>query len=546
MKTKDGESIYPYTPIYQGFQSMETKDGESIYPYTPMFFDIIGLRYLYAYNKQTQSYNIPDVNSGDNTYHITGPVNFTIFDTGGIDTIDFSTLDLDSTIDLDGVLSYIGTDEINYDDGEFYTGFIVGIYWLNSPIENVNAGSGDDTITCNVAVNIIYCGPGSDTVNAIGIGDSVYGGAGNDLFIISDAGFALIDGGSGSDTMSWGESTAVNGQELTLTTGGATNIENIYGTSATETIKGDDNDNILRGGLGGADTIYGYAGNDSLYGHGQDGDDPNDSNYTDAKTLYGGAGNDNLYGGYGDDTLDGGTGIDTLTGGNGIDTFVIRAGDGSTLLAQANVITDFTDGTDRIGLDNNLTFSELTIEQGTSGYINHTLVRITETGEYLLVIQNTTASDITELDFITVSELTNSTSANAADDSTDDDADSPTTPSDDDDTPVTPTNDDPQPELPDLSLFVNDFALGSITLPETVVTMEDSTLPDLSDLAGLLGEQTESLALDFDQVDTDSPVLASIESIKPVALDWTAQMDPFIDNDWNPIIEEWYYTAEFV
>ena len=32
--------------------------------------------------------------------------------------------------------------------------------------------------------------------------------------------------------------------------------------------------------------------------------------------------------------------------------------------------------------------------------------------------------------------------------------------------------------------------------------------------------------------------------IKPVALDWTAQMDPFIDSDWNPIIEEWYYTAE--
>ena len=229
-----------------GLQSMVTKDGDDIYPYTPMFLDILGLRYLYAYNEQTQSYNIPDVNSGDDTYYITGPVDFTIFDTGGIDTIDFSTLDLDSTINLDDVLSYIGTDEINYDDGEFYTGFIVGIYWLNSPIENVNAGGGDDTITCNVAVNVIYCGPGSDTVNAIGIGDSVYGGAGNDLFIISDAGFTLIDGGGGNDTMSWEESTAVNGQELTLTTGGATNFENIYGTSATETIKGDDNNNILR------------------------------------------------------------------------------------------------------------------------------------------------------------------------------------------------------------------------------------------------------------------------------------------------------------
>ncbi|MCS5581086.1 MAG: matrixin family metalloprotease, partial [Gammaproteobacteria bacterium] len=315
-----------------GLQSMVTKDGEDFYPYTPMYFDILGLRYLYAYNEQTQSYNIPDVNSGDDTYTISGPVVFTIFDTGGIDTIDFSTMDLDATIDLDSVLSYIGTDEINYDDGEFYTGFIVGIYWLNSPIENVNAGSGDDTITCNDVANLINCGPGADTVQMIGIGDTVNGDAGNDLFIIGDTGFTSIDGGEGNDTMSWSASTGVDGQELTLTTGGAVNFENIYGTSATETIKGDANNNILKGGRGGSDIIYGYEGNDNLYGHGIDDDDPNDSDYSDAKTLYGGAGNDNLYGSYGDDTLDGGTGTDTLTGGNGIDTFVIRAGDGSSLI----------------------------------------------------------------------------------------------------------------------------------------------------------------------------------------------------------------------
>ena len=530
-----------------GLQSMETKDGDDIYPYTPMFLDILGLRYLYAYNEQTQSYNIPDVNSGDDTYYITGPVDFTIFDTGGIDTIDFSTMDLDSTINLDDVLSYIGTDEINYDDGEFYTGFIVGIYWLNSPIENVNAGGGDDTITCNVAVNVIYCGPGSDTVNAIGIGDSVYGGAGNDLFIISDAGFTLIDGGGGNDTMSWEESTAVNGQELTLTTGGATNFENIYGTSATETIKGDDNDNILRGGPGGADTIYGYAGNDNLYGHGQDGDDPNDSNYTDAKTLYGGAGNDVLYGGYGDDTLDGGTGTDALTGGNGIDIFVIRTGDGSTLLTQANVISDFTDGTDLIGLDNNLAFNELTIEQGTLDFANHTLVKVTATDEYLLIIENTTASDITDLDFISMDTSSASTNSIPTDRTDDTDSDNPTTPNDDA-TPIIPTDDDPLPDidLPDLSFFVNGFDLSTLVLPETVTFIEDSVPPDLSDLIGLLGDQGESLALDFDQIDTDAPVIASIETVKPVIVDWTSHPDPFIDSDWDVIIEELYNTAEFV
>ena len=100
--------------------------------------------------------------------------------------------------------------------------------------------------------------------------------------------------------------------------------------------------------------------------------------------------------------------------------------------------------------------------------------------------------------------------------------------------------------LPGWSLLVEEFDLGLITLPETVVTMEDSTLPDLSDLAGLLGDQTESLALDFDQIDTDAPVIASIETVKPVIVDWTSHPDPFIDSDWDVIIEELYNTAEFV
>jgi Ca2+-binding RTX toxin-like protein len=524
-----------------GLQSMVTKDGEDFYPYTPMYFDILGLRYLYAYNEQTQSYEIPDVNSGNDTYTISGPVVFTIFDTGGIDTIDFSTMDLNATIDLDGILSYIGTDEINYDDGEFYTGFIVGIYWLNSPIENVNAGSGDDTITCNDVANLINCGPGADTVQIIGIGDTVNGDAGNDLFIIGDIGFTSIDGGEGNDTMSWSESAAVDGQELTLTTGGAVNFENIYGTSATETIKGDANNNILKGGRGGNDIIYGYEGNDNLYGHGIDEDDPNDSNYADSKTLYGGAGSDLLYGGYGDDTLDGGTGIDFLTGGGGNDIFVIRTGDGSDLIAEADIVTDFSDGTDLIGLDNNLTFSELTIEQGTGSNASDTLISVTATGEYLLILQNTTASDITDLDFTDVDVSASSRNAANKDDTTKD-GNSIIPPEtdiidDDDNTP-------PDIDLPDWSLFVESLDLDSIILPETVVASEDIILPDLSDLMGLLGDQGDSLALDFDAVDSGDPVVAVVETVKPVIIDWISHPDPFIDTDWNSIIEELFYTSE--
>jgi hypothetical protein len=219
-----------------------------------------------------------------------------------------------------------------------------------------------------------------------------------------------------------------------------------------------------------------------------------------------------------DDVIDSGGGSDTIDGGTGDDTLLLFA--------------------DKADFDITVSGDTVTLLGNSSESLAYVY--------WLYTITMTNVETIMFADqIVPVSELTNSASANAFDNSTDDDADSPTTPSDDNDTPVTPTNDDPLPELPDLSLFVNDFALGSITLPETVVSMEDSIQPDLSDLIGLLDDHGESLALDFDLVDTDAPVVASVESVKPVIVDWTSHPNPFINSDWNPIIEELYYTAEF-
>jgi len=242
------------------------------------------------------------------------------------------------------------------------------------------------------------------------VGDSIDMGAGDDTVSIMATGIegtptianldlAKLDGGAGNDTLKFEESGS-NTTELTLTTGGSTNFENIIGTGGAETIKGDANANKLEG-KGANDTLYGYAGNDTL-----EGDGGND-------TLYGGNDNDTLKGEAGDDTLDGGTGTDTLTGGNGTDTFVIRSGDGSTI-ADANVITDFTDGTDVIGMEN-IVYDDLTIAQGSGTYASHTLVSATATGEYLLIIQNATASNITAADFSNTSteaQTLNGTSGN--------------------------------------------------------------------------------------------------------------------------------------
>ncbi len=84
---------------------------------------------------------------------------------------------------------------------------------------------------------------------------------------------------------------------------------------------------------------------------------------------------------------------------------------------------------------------------------------------------------------------------------------------------------------------------NTMVLSETVNVIEDGTLPDTVDLVGLLGDQEESLELDFDNIDADTPVVASVGSVKPVIDDWTPQSDPIIDSDWSPIIEELFYGA---
>ncbi|HEY9295520.1 MAG TPA: hypothetical protein VIQ31_03950, partial [Phormidium sp.] len=113
-------------------------------------------------------------------------------------------------------------------------------------------------------------------------------------------------------------------------------------------------------------------------------------------TIYGFAGNDDLYGMDGNDTLNGGVGNDILTGGSGQDVFVLAAGSGT------DVITDFTDGSDRLGLFGDLTFNELTISQGTDSNVNNALIRITSSNELLAVLNGVQASSITSTDFVSV------------------------------------------------------------------------------------------------------------------------------------------------
>ena len=284
--------------------------------------------------------------------------------------------------------------------------------YMNLNIDRSSDLTGDMTISM---------GAGNDSLGAARLknGDSVDMGAGDDsvnLYATNSSGtpaysalsMANLDGGAGTDTLGFGNMGTQGSTELTLTGGGASNFENIDGTGGVDIIRGDSNVNVLRGS-GGADIIYGGGGNDSLSGT----TEWTSSNDTDSArrnassggtsddtddNLYGEAGDDLLIGTIGDNILDGGTGTDTIYSGSGSDTIVIRSGDGGSSLNDADIIADFSDGTDLIGLDG-LNFSDLTVQQGSGSYSSHVVVQETSTGEFLAIIQNANISSIDDNDF---------------------------------------------------------------------------------------------------------------------------------------------------
>lgn len=186
----------------------------------------------------------------------------------------------------------------------------------------------------------------------------------------------VIDGGEGTDTVSYADSSAAVNVDLgagTASGGDAngdvlTDIENLTGSTHDDTLVGDGSDNLLIGG-GGADVLDGAAGTDTVsyansdaavsvdlaLGTGTGGDAQGDtisgienltgSDYDD--TLTGDISNNSILGGDGVDTIDGRDGDDTLIGGAGAD--VIDGGDGtdkvSYTTAASAVTVDLSDVT---------------------------------------------------------------------------------------------------------------------------------------------------------------------------------------------------------
>ncbi len=113
--------------------------------------------------------------------------------------------------------------------------------------------------------------------------------------------------------------------------------------------------------------------------------------------IVGNSVNNWIFGNTGDDILIGGNGADTLIGSIGADIFALSAGN-----FAADIITDFTDSQDRLGLQNGLNFAALKFIQGTGENVNSTFIQVASTGEVLAVLSGISATSINSADFISI------------------------------------------------------------------------------------------------------------------------------------------------
>ena len=239
------------------YKCPDIKDADfgGLYPMTFMLVDILLLQYLYGENMTTRLENNTygfHSNTGRAAYslnNIEDKLVSCIWDSGGIDTLDFSLYTVNQVINLnEGCFSDIGGLRSN-----------ISIAY-KTIIENAIGGKGDDTLIGNPFDNNLIGGDGNDLF---------YGGDGNDLFY----------GGSGNDV--------------------------IYGELGNDVLYGDDGDDMLIDYYG-ANMLDGGKGNDRICVASMDRGLPG------RNIIQGGEGDDEIYLGTGTHNVTGGQGNDTF------------------------------------------------------------------------------------------------------------------------------------------------------------------------------------------------------------------------------------------
>ena len=224
-----------------------------------------------------------------------------------------------------GAAAHDADDRVIYDSstGNLYydaDGNAAGTAQLIATLQGAPALAASDISVINGSTGLV--------VNGTGGNDSLAGGPGNDT-LNGFGGNDTLDGGAGADTMAGGD-----GDELYFVDNAA--------------------DQVVETQNGGIDEVRSSAqsyvlgewvNNLILVGGAQNG-----SGNAIENVIVGNAANNQLAGGAGTDTINGEAGNDTLSGGVDADSFLFTVAPGA---ANADVISDFTSGVDRIRLDGN-------------------------------------------------------------------------------------------------------------------------------------------------------------------------------------------------
>lgn len=296
--------------------------GNSAAPGGPMIDDIAAIQRLYGANMNSYTgdtvygnpYNgvtyVPAYLKGNGSGHTTWG---SIWDAGGIDTLDFSRsyiIPSPQLIDLrEGSFS-------NVDGGTGNLSIALGV-----TIENAIGNDAGDVIIGNVVANQLTGNDGNDTLYGNGGNDRIYGGNGFDK-LTGGIGADMLVGGAGEDWALY--ETAATGISVDLAN------NNVVGTGDAAGDTFDSISGIVGSAFG--DSIYGDSEGNDLQGKG--GDD----------FLSGRAGDDFLSGGAGNDYLNGSAGRDALWGDDGFDYAVYSLSSGGLTIDLQFSLANSGDG----------------------------------------------------------------------------------------------------------------------------------------------------------------------------------------------------------
>jgi Ca2+-binding RTX toxin-like protein len=297
----------PYDEDVHTNTVMSYKGGAYSFPATLMPYDIKALQYVYgakSFNAGNTTYSFDTVykyTDGSRTWgSATTPLKLTIWDSGGIDTLDFSRLAYDASgyrFDLNEGGKLTSQSAYNSslfgisDDKLEYTSYYGTAIAYGVTLEKAIGSSSNDRIIGNAIANVLRGGNGNDYLSGGNGDDSLYGEAHNDR-LEGEAGNDTLDGGGGNDTLIGGggndtyvvdttadvisEATSAgidtvnssisytleaNLENLTLTGNSAINGT---GNTLNNTITGNAAANTLNGGTGN-DTLIGGLGNDTYF-----------------------------------------------------------------------------------------------------------------------------------------------------------------------------------------------------------------------------------------------------------------------------------------